>query len=99
MNAIFIYGDLLDVGGGVLLVDRLGGDGAPPPDWLHDVGGQRRLDILLTNERRALTILTNHSPVFVTWSSGESSAALDSLAASFKRIQIILRYYLLFSYY
>ena len=41
-----VLSDLLDVGSGVLLVDGLGGDGAPPPDGLHNVRGKRRLGIL-----------------------------------------------------
>ena len=51
--------DLLDVGGGVLLVDGLCGDGSPPSDWLHDVGGQRRFRILLVirGQERGLGLL------------------------------------------
>ena len=52
LRNILALSDLLDVGGGVLLVDRLGGDGAPPPDRLHDVGWQRRLGILLVIRRQ-----------------------------------------------
>ena len=36
---ICIILDLLDVGGGILLIDGLCGDSSPPPDWLHNVGG------------------------------------------------------------
>ena len=38
---------LLNVGGGILLVDGLGRDGAPPADRLDDVGGERGLHVLL----------------------------------------------------
>jgi hypothetical protein len=58
-NVYFESGHLLDIAGGVLFVDGLCRDGAAPADGLHDVGRQRRLNILAVvwREERRLGLL------------------------------------------